>query len=104
MNEFADDILKFDENVRTFSKQVEKHCRKRRNCSLRAISPSPTVFSKDLHCRHVKTTADTWERVKRLDVCLPKLSIPLTEARYIQHTSCKKTVCCGVFYLSLKFK
>ena len=31
-----------------------KHCGKRRNCSLRAISPFPTVFSKDLHCRHVK--------------------------------------------------
>ena len=34
-----------------------KHCGKRRNCSLRAISPFPTVFSKDLHCRHVKTRA-----------------------------------------------
>ena len=29
-----------------------KHCGKRRNCSLRAISPFPTVFSKDLYCRH----------------------------------------------------
>ena len=34
-----------------------KHCGKRRNCSLRAISPFPTVFSKDLYCRHVKTRA-----------------------------------------------
>ena len=33
---------------------VRKHCVKRRNCSLRAISPFPTVFSKDLYCRHVK--------------------------------------------------
>ena len=32
-----------------------KHCEKRRNCSLRAISPFPTVYSKDLSCRHVKT-------------------------------------------------
>ena len=31
-----------------------KHCGKRRNCSLRAISPFSTVFSKDLNCRHVK--------------------------------------------------
>ena len=31
-----------------------KHCGKRRNCSLRAISPFPTVFSKDLYCRNVK--------------------------------------------------
>ena len=31
-----------------------KNCGKRRNCSLRAISPFPTVFSKDLYCRHVK--------------------------------------------------
>ena len=34
-----------------------KHCRKKRNCSLWAISPFPTVFSKDLYCRHVKTRA-----------------------------------------------
>ena len=34
-----------------------KHCGKRRNCSLRAISPFPIVFSKVLYCRHVKTRA-----------------------------------------------
>ena len=34
-----------------------KHCGKRRNCSLRAISPFLTVFSKDLYRRHVKTRA-----------------------------------------------
>ena len=34
-----------------------KHCGKKRNCSLRAISPFPTVFSKDLYCRPVKTMA-----------------------------------------------
>ena len=34
-----------------------KHCGKRRNCSLRAISPFPTVFSKDLYCGHVKFRA-----------------------------------------------
>ena len=32
-----------------------KHCGKRRNCSLWAISPFPTVFVQDLFCRHVKT-------------------------------------------------
>ena len=32
-----------------------KHCGKRRNCSLRAISPFPTAFSKDFYSRHVKT-------------------------------------------------
>ena len=36
---------------------VRKHCGKRRNCSLRAISPFPTVFSKSLYRRHVKTRA-----------------------------------------------
>ena len=36
---------------------VRKHCGKRRNCSSRAISPFPTVFSKGLYCRHVKTRA-----------------------------------------------
>ena len=38
-----------------------------RNCSLRAISPFPTEFSKDLYCRQVKTRAcfyfdDTFEK------------------------------------------
>ena len=34
-----------------------KHCGKRRNCSLRAISSFPPVFSKDMYCSHVKTRA-----------------------------------------------
>ena len=34
-----------------------KHYGKRRNCLLQANSPFPTVFSKDLHCRQVKTRA-----------------------------------------------
>ena len=34
-----------------------KHCWKRINCSLRAISPFPAVFSEDLFCRHIKTRA-----------------------------------------------
>ena len=60
LKEFADDHFKFDENSRKLSKRVEntvgkgKHCGKRRNCSLRAISPFPTVFSKGLFPRGVK--------------------------------------------------
>ena len=57
LKEVADDNFKFDGNSRKFSKWVEKHGGKRRNCSLRSISPFPTVFSKDLYCRHVKTRA-----------------------------------------------
>ena len=34
-----------------------KKLSERRNCSLGAISPFLTVFSKDLYCRHVKTKA-----------------------------------------------
>ena len=34
---------------------VRKHCGKRKKCSLRAISPFPTVFSQGLYQRHVKT-------------------------------------------------
>ena len=34
-----------------------KHCGKRRNCSFQAISPFPTVFSKDLCHRLVKARA-----------------------------------------------
>ena len=43
LNEFADDHFKFDENGRKFS--------------LRAISPFPAVFSKDLYSRLVKIRA-----------------------------------------------
>ena len=38
-------------------KMVGNHCGKRRNCSLGAISPFLTVFSKDLYCRHLKPRA-----------------------------------------------
>ena len=41
-----------------------KHCGKRRNCSLRAISPFPAVFSKDLYLRHVKNQDLFWNGVK----------------------------------------
>ena len=36
-------------------KWVEKHCGKRRNCSLGAISHFPTLFSKFLHDTHAKS-------------------------------------------------
>ena len=47
LKHFADDNFKFDENGRKLSKLVENTW-KRINCSLRAIYPFPTVFSKDL--------------------------------------------------------
>ena len=54
LKEFADGNFKFDEKERKVLKTDRKHLRNRRNCSLRAISPFPEVFSKDLYCRHVK--------------------------------------------------
>ena len=51
LKEFADHKFKFDENCWKFSILAE-NTGKRRNCSYRAISPFPTVFSKDLYCRH----------------------------------------------------
>ena len=48
LKEFADDNFKFDENGRKLSKQVENTEGKGKNCSLPAISPFPTVFSKGL--------------------------------------------------------
>ena len=53
---FADDNSKFEENNKVLQ-TGRKHCGKRRNCFSRAISPFPTVFSKDLYCRHVETRA-----------------------------------------------
>ena len=57
LKEFADYNFRFDENGGKLLQMVRKYFGKRRNCSLRAISPFSTVVSKDLHCRHVKTRA-----------------------------------------------
>ena len=57
LKDFADDNFKLDKNGEKLSKRVENAVGKRRNCLLPAISPFPTVFSKDLFCRHVKTRA-----------------------------------------------
>ena len=43
---------------------ARKHCGKSRNCSLRAISPFPTVFSKGLFLRASKGVI-VWEWVKQ---------------------------------------
>ena len=37
--------------------EMAENSPKRRNWLLRAISPIPTLFSKELYCRHVKTRA-----------------------------------------------
>ena len=59
---FSDDSFKSYENGTKLSKTVEKNGEK--------ICPFPTVFSKDLDCRHV------WERVKTngLAVSLPNVT------------------------------
>ena len=54
LKDFADDNLKFDQKWQKVIQTGRKHCGKRRNCSLRAISPFPTVFSKGLFPRGVK--------------------------------------------------
>ena len=46
LKEFADGNFKFDENSEKFSERVQ-NTGKRRNCSLRAISPFPAMFSND---------------------------------------------------------
>ena len=47
LKEFADYNFEFDENGRKLSKRLENRG-KRTNCWLRAISPFPSVFSKEL--------------------------------------------------------
>ena len=41
-----------------------------RNCSSRAISPFPAVFSKDLYCRHIKNQVSFGKGLKRNSVCV----------------------------------
>ena len=58
----AENNIKFEENGRKFSNWVENTPgggggSKRRNYLLPAISPFPTVFSKKMFSRHIKTSA-----------------------------------------------
>ena len=56
LKEFADDNF-MAEKLEKWQKVIQmgrKHCGERRNCSLRTISPFPTVFSKGLFPRGVK--------------------------------------------------
>ena len=63
-----------------------KHCGKRRNCSLRAISPFPAVFSKDFYCDTQKPKL-VWERVNPF----PSHSIlSMTEKKKIFGSLCEK--------------
>ena len=55
-SEFEDYSFKFDEDGRKFFKWVENTVGKG-EIALNEQSPFPTVFSKDLYCRHVKTRA-----------------------------------------------
>ena len=58
MKVFADKNSNFFMKMATEKvlKTDRKQYGKRRNCSLRAISPFPTVFSKDLYSKQVKIT------------------------------------------------
>ena len=49
--------FRFNKNGEKVLQKGRKHSGKRRNCSLRAISPFPTLFSKDLYCRLIKAKA-----------------------------------------------
>ena len=53
LKEIADDNFKIDENGKKVLPHGKNHREKGRNYLLRAISPFPTAFSKDLHSRHV---------------------------------------------------
>ena len=57
-------ICILDENM-TENSQGRKYYGSRRNSSLRAISPFPTMFSKTFHMRRVKTWAYL-EKAKRI--------------------------------------
>ena len=57
LKDFADDNLKFSENARKFSRWVENTVGKGEIAHYEQFLLFPTVFSKDLYCRHVKTRA-----------------------------------------------
>ena len=53
--ELANDNFKCDENGRKLSKWLENTVQKGEIAHYKQFSPFPTVFLKDLYCRHVKT-------------------------------------------------
>ena len=57
LKKLADNNFKLNENARKFSKQAENTVGKGEIAHYEQISPFPTVFSKDLYCRHVKIRA-----------------------------------------------
>ena len=61
----ADDNFEIDKMAES-SPTARKHYGKRRNCSLRAISPFPTVFSKKTCTVDTQKPWLIWERVNHL--------------------------------------
>ena len=57
LKEFAYDNFGFDGNGGEFFSRVENNVGDREIAHYGAITPFPTVFSKDLYCRHIKTWA-----------------------------------------------
>ena len=57
LKDFADVNFKSKQKWQKVLKKNREHCEKGRNCSLQATSAFPTVFSKDLYGRQVKTRA-----------------------------------------------
>ena len=70
LKDSADDNFKFDENGRKFSKWVENTLEKGLIARLREIYPFPTVFSKDYHCRQVKTKACLKKGLSTIVFCM----------------------------------
>ena len=61
LKEFAENYYKFDQDGRRFSNGVENTVGIGEIARYQAaISPFPTVFSKDLYCRHVQTIKAFW--------------------------------------------
>ena len=57
LKKIADDNFRFDENGRKLSKWVENTVEKGEITRYEQFLVFPTVFSRDLYCRHVKTRA-----------------------------------------------
>ena len=67
-----------------------KHCGKRRNCLLGAISPFPKVFSKDFHCK----PGLVWERVKKSSESLGRTNLSHADSLKIAQSfgACQPTL------------
>ena len=78
-----------------------KHCGKRRNCSSRAISPFPTVFSKGLFPMGIKGVI-MWEWVKCMYLCMSVWTVYIYALSPQEYSCTWKCILCNKLHTCIE--